>query len=149
MGTPRVPTMEDFAGFTGAHCHQLWAKVGPNWTCPGCGRSKFQILRWVKRTPGGCEPFWGWHTGLHEHHDHEIDCDRSLTPRFQPTVMCDPCNASDGNAKRSLKLPKTFSFAPAEIRQFLTVTPHGAHKIDLTKAKQIYDATPKRVSFFL
>ncbi|MCI5113700.1 MAG: hypothetical protein D3913_10405 [Candidatus Electrothrix sp. LOE1_4_5] len=56
------------------------------------------------------------------------------------TTICDQCNASDGAAKRKLKLPKNFSFSPQEIGCFVKATPHGKHKIDYEIAKAIYES---------
>ncbi|WP_202391246.1 hypothetical protein [Allopontixanthobacter sediminis] len=134
----KVPTAEEFAAFKGAHCHQLWARVGPDWICPSCRRSKFQILRWTKRFPNSDHPFLDWLAALHEHHDHARSWDGVGTARFNPTVLCDQCNAADGVAKRRLKLPENFSFTPTEIGQFVTSQPHGKHVLDLAMAERIY-----------
>ena len=136
--TPKIPTAEEFAAYRGAHYHQLWARVGPDWTCPSCKRSKFQILRWTMRFPRTAERFEDWMAGLHEHHDHARSWDGIGVARFHPTVLCDQCNAADGAAKRRLKLPEHFSFSPMEIAQFVTATPHGKHVIDLALAERIY-----------
>ena len=93
----RVPTTEEFAAYSGAHCHQLWRRVGPDWFCPCCLRSKFQILCWTQRSPGKCVPFWDWMAQLHEHHDHALEA--RFRSRFEPLIICDQCNSADGIAK--------------------------------------------------
>lgn len=100
-------------------------------------------MRWTirhsRRGVGKCSPYKDWMAGLHRHHDHaqgDVDVGRG---RFQQTVICDQCNAADGQAKRHLDLPARFSFSPSEIREFVTATPHGKHQIDLNKAKVLYD----------
>jgi len=60
--------------------------------------------------------------------------------RFPETVICDQCNSADGAAKRKLRLPKDFSFAPYEIAMFVTAIPHGKHKINFDAARAIYEA---------
>lgn len=136
----RVPTPEEFAAYKGAHCQQLWARVGPHWTCPSCRRSKFEILRWTMRFPRTAEMFEDWMAALHEHHDHARSWTGVGIVRFQPTVLCDQCNSADGAAKRRLRLPENFSFSPAEIGRFVVSTPHGKHVIDYDLADRIYSA---------
>ena len=100
-------------------------------------------MRWTKRTPHGEEPFWGWMPGLHKHHDHSKGYVDIGTGRFAAAVMCDQCNAADGLVKRRLGLPPEFSFTPAEIRQIVTPEPHNRHKIDLARARSIYESLEK------
>lgn len=138
--TVKVPSLEDFAAYRGAHCHQLWARVGPDWTCPSCRRSKFEILRWTMRFPRTVNRFEDWMAGLHEHHDHARSWTGVGKARFVPTILCDQCNAADGAAKRRLKLPENFSFSPSEIGGFVVATPHGKHAIDYGLAASIYSA---------
>lgn len=136
----RIPTAEEFAAYQGAHCHQLWKRVGPDWTCPCCHRSKFQILRWTTRFPRTPQRFDDWIAGLHEHHDHSVGWGSSENARFPRTIICDQCNAADGAAKRQLKLPANFSFSPHEISRFVTATPHGKHKLNMEVAAAIHFA---------
>ena len=135
---PKVPTAEEFATYRGAHCHQLWARVGPDWTCPSCRRTKYQILRWTTRNPGKPNRFQDWMAGLHEHHDHARSFQGVGIARFRPIVLCDQCNSADGLAKRRLALPENFSFSPDEIGRFVSATPHGRHRIDLATAERIF-----------
>ena len=136
----KVPSLKDFAAYKGAHCHQLWARVGPDWTCPSCRRSKFEILRWTMRFPRTANRFEDWMAGLHEHHDHARSWTGVGTARFLSTIICDQCNAADGAAKRRLRLPENFSFSPSEIGRFVVATPHGKHAIDYDIAASIYSA---------
>jgi len=134
----RVPTYEEYASHDGLHYHQLWAEVGPHWVCPGCGRSRFQIMRWTKRFPNSPGAFWGWVAGLQRHHCHSMEFRGNDSPRFSRTIVCDQCNATDGAVKRKFQLPKKFSFAPEEIRGFVMAIPHGKHTIDYEKALEVY-----------
>lgn len=134
----KIPTIEDFEGHDGLHYKNLWKEVGNNWFCPSCFRSKYQIMRWAKRFPNSKNAFMGWVAPLHKHHDHSAPYMRTHG-RFPMTVICDQCNAADGAAKRVLRLPRNFSFSPSEIRQFVTTTPHGKHKIHFEVAQAIYD----------
>ena len=144
MVTKKVPTIEEYRAYGGAHCFQLWRSLGETWRCQGCGRSKFEIMRWTWRTPHGREPFWGWMAGLHTHHDHAqgyVDVGRG---RFHEVVICDQCNSADAQAKRRLGLPPDFSFTPSEIRQFVTAESHGKHQIDYERARGIYESLRKQ-----
>lgn len=136
----RIPTLEEFHVYTGAHCFRLWEQVGPHWICPGCGRNKFQILRWTTRFPRSPNSFKDWMAGLHGHHDHSVPTMSNGIPRFPETIICDQCNAADGAAKRKLKLPTNFSFSPTEISAFVVPTPHGKHQINYEMANAIYQA---------
>jgi len=69
----RIPTMADFTAFGGAHCRDIYRSLQPGWTCPGCGRSTFEILRWTLRFPRTTHAFEGWVGGYHKHHDHSVD----------------------------------------------------------------------------
>lgn len=146
----RVPTMDEYLQYDGAHCRNLWRSLSEDWECPGCGRTRFQIMRWTKRyrdkdpkTGRSVDPYMGWMAALHEHHDHGVDdlpyLLQDRAERFPRTVICDHCNAADGRVKRLLKLPRDFSFSPEEIRQFVRVTPHAGHELDLARARDVYD----------
>jgi hypothetical protein len=80
----------------------------------------------------------GWVAALHRHHDHSRAFRGQGGARFPETVICDQCNVADGAVKRKLMLPKNFSFAPEEIRAFVSATPHGKHIIDYQKAHALY-----------
>ncbi|WP_432263034.1 hypothetical protein [Cupriavidus sp. TMH.W2] len=136
----RVPTMAEFLAFRGDHCHRLYAQLPQDWCCPGCARTKFQILRWTRKFPGKPHAHMGWAGGYHEHHDHGGDARqfRGRFGRFAPTVICEQCNNADTAAKRTLGLPRDFSFSPTEIRQFVVGSPHGDHLIDYDIARDIY-----------
>lgn len=134
----KAPTDAEFATYDGAHCHILWKGLPELWRCPGCNRTKREIMRWTKRQPHGKPLFWGWMAGLHQHHDHEEDPAFTFNGRFKTETICDQCNSVDGVAKRKLQLPDNFSFSPVEIRQFAAAEPHGKHKINFEKAAEIY-----------
>lgn len=164
MSKVKVPTPEDYSAYDGAHCFRLWASLADDWQCPGCGRSKFELLRWTKRyrkkdheTEKYTESYWGWMAGLHVHHDHGADYlwreffnrneshqkwrgRYTSAMRFPETTICDQCNSADGRAKRALGIRADFSFSPEEIRQFVVPTPHERHRLDLDEASRIYRA---------
>lgn len=136
----KIPTQDEFAAYKGAHCFQLWASTASDWRCPGCDRNKFELLRWTTRFPRSPKAFKDWMAGLHRHHDHSVDHFERGTRRFVETVICDQCNAADGAAKRILKLPAKFSFAPPEIRAFVVARPHGKHQINYEIARAIFES---------
>jgi len=120
---------------------RLWQGITEEWRCPGCARSRRQIMRWTTRYflkgVGKVPGYKGWMAGLHRHHDHGSP-PYSVDGRFPETVVCDQCNAADGAVRRELGLPQEFSFAPQEIARFVTSTPHGRHKVNLAIAAEIF-----------
>ena len=138
---PVGPSMDVFLAYKGAHAHQLWARVGPDWICPCCKRTKYQLMRWTKRAPNTPQQYMDWLAVLHTHHDHSVPLFERRPRRFDETVICDQCNVADGQAKRKLGLGDDFSFSPYEIAQFITATPHGRHKYDFAVARRLYEAT--------
>ena len=141
---PKIPTNENYFAYNGAHCHYLWNHIPESWRCPGCGRSKYQVMRWTNRfVKNGvrCKPYKDWIAVLHRHHDH---AKTSTTRRFNETVICDQCNVVDGAVKKKLKIYGYFSFSPSEIKQFIKATPHGRHRIDYVKAREIYERVNSR-----
>ncbi len=141
----RRPTLDEYLAFDGAHCKNIYRSLPEHWLCPGCLRTKCQVLRWTTlfpKNPAARSP--GWAGGYHSHHDHTGDkylwsgTPSSFTPRFEPTVICEQCNSADAAAKRKLKLPSEFSFSPLEIKQFVTTYPHGKHLINYRVALSIY-----------
>jgi hypothetical protein len=145
----RVPTIDDYRAFDGAHAPQKWNGHTDEWRCPACQRTKFELLRWTKRTPSTAPaPFESWLAVLVEHHDHGSDRfgydEHGMSfpkgpERFAPSIICDQCNAADGLAKRRHKLPESWSFSPEEIGEFVTATPHARHVIDYPHALKIYE----------
>lgn len=134
----RIPTEAEKLRFTGAHCRLIYASLGSEWHCPGCDRSKYELIRWTKLLPGSPYAYWGWAGGLHKHHDHG-----GMPGRFPETVVCEQCNDADKAAKRELGLPKDFSFSPAEIRGFVLATAHGWHLLNYAAARREYTGACK------
>jgi hypothetical protein len=124
------PTAAEYAAYDGLHCSSLWRELDDVWICPGCGRTKFQLLRWTRINFPAGKSYFGWCAGLHHHHDHWL-----TPPRFAEQVICDCCNWVDVFVKRRFpKMPRDFSFAPAEIRSIIVARPHLTHKIRYSDA---------------
>jgi hypothetical protein len=132
----RIPTQAEMLAFDGAHCHKLYTALCADWRCPGCGRSKYELIRWTMLFPHHPDKHPGWAAGLHMHHDHG-----AAPRRFDDTLMCEQCNSADKDAKRELGLPKEFSFSPQEIKRFVIGTPHGRHLLNYAAAAQAYAVT--------
>ncbi len=135
----KIPTYEVYQSHDGLHYRQLWNSIGDEWVCLGCGRSKFQIMKWTRRFPNTPNSFMGWVAALHKHHDHSIGLFESGQTRFPETLVCGQCNSADGTVKRKLKLPSNFSFSPQEMRTFIRATPHGKHEINYDLALTIFN----------
>ena len=138
----KIPSIQDYEQYDGAHCHNLYRQTGPNWRCPACGRSRYHVMRWTNRCSRLKGKYEGWMIGLHKHHDHSVEDINKLIKnegtRFPLTIICDQCNSADGRIKTKLHLPKNFSFSPSELRQFITPTNHGEHHINYEKAAEVF-----------
>lgn len=152
----RIPTLEDYLGFDGAHCKLLYSKVGTHWRCPCCNRSRFELLRWTMLYPKRPDRHEGWAVGLHTHHDHGRDVRpgqiglgaiRRISS-FESVVICEQCNSADGTAKKRLCLPANFTFSPSEIREFVYPTPHGKHLIRYDVTQSIFVRVTTRAPLF-
>ena len=102
---------------------------------------------------------------LHAHHDHmreyvsrrfhEISAERGkivahvraaefikravpFACAFNETIICSDCNAADGRAKRLVGAHPDFSFAPAEIAQFVIASANREHAIDANRARALW-----------
>ena len=134
----RYPTDEEYLSYDGGHCSSLWGSLGESWRCPGCQRSKREILSWKPgRTSMRVRLAPAWRTALHGHHDHQTHI--GLDARFPETVVCGACNAADGYVKVKLCLPVWFSYSPMEMSSFVTGRPHQGHLIDLAEAKMVWN----------
>src|SRR5258708_11605280 len=121
-----IPTQEDFETYRGAHTHRIWASLPPQWQCPSCGRTRFQLLTWTKSLTDSAKRVFGdyhWLAAIHEHHDHHSE-NGSHLPRFAPTFICGDCNSADGAVKRRFQLPADFSFSPQELSKFVAGRAH-------------------------
>jgi rubredoxin len=145
-------------GAVGFDMDEWWAITPPRWTCSGCGRSKLHIARPNRKGQLMCR--------LVAHHDHMGDLledlfaeisaclpqvladekaeqfakrSASVISVHEPAVVCNDCNNADAEAKRELKLPRYFSFSPAEIRQFCTAVPNQPHQIDVARARSLWE----------
>lgn len=146
----KIPTQQEYKAYDGAHCHVLFRSVSKTWRCPSCNRTKFEIMRWIKRNNG-----MGWLCGLHTHHDHSEEPyiyhgNITLTtniPRFPHTIICDQCNMVDATIKRRYSdIPRNFSFSPSELQQIIFARPHQPHVVKYLTAYRIYERVTTNVS---
>ena len=130
----KIPTEKELSEYDGAENRKAWRRIPSCWTCPVCGRTKYEILKWKKRK--GVDTLlygeFGWKFLVHRHHDHG--------ERWSgKTIICSDCNAADGIAKRILKLPSSWSFSPEELSEFVECSPYGGiERIDLDIALDIF-----------
>lgn len=144
-------------GASGLELNANWALTRKGWSCPGCSRTKKEIFR---KSPNGILL-----AKLELHHDHlweeanrrpavvagpewrdtlakgapfVVETIRAIVTRFDDALICSECNAADGKAKRALGIDTRFSFAAAEIKQFVNVGPHRDHEINLDTARDIW-----------
>jgi hypothetical protein len=137
--------------------NRWWVVTPPEWTCSVCRRPKREIARLNRRGALMGE--------LHAHHDHmreyvahrfamasanrgEIVADARATEfikraapfacAFDETVICADCNAADARAKDLVSAHPDFTFAPAEIAQFVIAAPNREHAIDASLARALW-----------
>ena len=134
----------------------LYEKPPQEWHCLGCGRSRSQIQRIGSS---------GDHVAkVVEHHDHIKDyTNASMREKFgadwiskvppgigehlnrierfvigfSPTVICEDCNNAEAKAKQLAGAQKFFSFAPSEIRRFISSSPNQKHVVDPHRVAQV------------
>lgn len=112
--------------------NKWWALTAQNWTCPSCGNGKRKIAR---KSENGILL-----AKLVSHHDHVAEIHhelrqeigevaaaekalkehikrlaRGFLARFEPTIVCEPCNNIEPEIKKCLGLPSYLSLSPWEI----------------------------------
>ncbi|GJE19502.1 hypothetical protein [Methylobacterium marchantiae] len=136
-----------------------WFETATDWQCTCCGRRKPEIVRLIE---GGTLL-----AHLHVHHDHlrehlggrlnerfgipwaknvptaarnASDHMRALVLRFLDTMVCDGCNAAEGEAKKALgrDVHRHFSFTPSEISRFVRPRANALHEVDIETARAIW-----------
>src|SRR3954465_3037499 len=154
--SPQTQQIARGLGASGFALNRWWVITSPDWTCSVCRRPKGEIARLNRRDAMMGE--------LHAHHDHmreyvdrrfhEISAERGeivadvratefikravpFACAFDETIICSDCNAADGRAKRLVGAHPDFSFAPAEIAQFVIVEPNREHAIDASRARAL------------
>jgi rubredoxin len=141
----------------------LWAMTPPTWACPGCGRTKPDLVRLNRNGALMCR--------LDSHHDHMEDAlvhafelhstsqDKVVANRlglkfakravpvvsaFDRTVVCCDCNSADTAAKAVTAAHRYLSFSAQEIRHFVRARPNAPHDIDEQAAHEIYAGVDRR-----
>lgn len=124
-----------------------YTELGPDWVCPGCGRSKIETIR---KLPGSGKLNFRFVA----HHDHMLD--EINASRFDWTIVCEDCNNLDNALKVAIRgkvakwegMPRngvysSFSFSAEELlsicghRESNTITRLSDHHIDA--ALEIYN----------
>lgn len=157
-------------GAVGVQLNATWAQLPPGWTCPCCRRPKGDLIFVSGDGVAIAQAV--------EHHDHVVgyvnhafhgelgrdwsksfpaasEVQRRLAASvigFDPTVVCEPCNHAEGQAKallwRRLGVGKAFleffSFAPDEIRRFIRPSRNAHHRIDEAALLAVFEEGRKR-----
>jgi rubredoxin len=135
---------------------EWWAMTPQTWICPGCDRSKPDLVRLNAHGELMCR--------LVEHHDHMGDAleDRfvfhsttrdevvatqlgkkfaarsaPMVSAYDNTIVCNDCNNADADAKRLVGAPRHLSFSPREIRRFINPRANEPHHIDVAVAQTV------------
>lgn len=145
--------------------NSLWIGADQKWTCPCCGRTKYEITRLGRSGQILAK--------LVVHHDHMGDAMQeafhsafanagtevaqvdgfklvermgSAFAAFTNTLICEDCNHADVLATKHINSPSYFSFSVGQIRQFIRSRAHTTHQVNYdivdqiwAKAKAAYD----------
>jgi rubredoxin len=157
--SPQTQQIAQALGAAGFALNRWWVITPPDWTCSVCRRPKRDIARLNHHGALMGE--------LHAHHDHmrdyvarrfhEVSAARgvivadadaaefikramSFVCAFDETVICADCNAADARAKHLVGAHSDFSFAPAEIAQFVIAAPNRENAIDASRARALWQA---------
>lgn len=116
-----VPSQEEFAAFMPTSGGRVWNSLESGWQCPGCGRTKFELLRYLEGK--------GWFAQIVTHKG-------KGARRGLKAKICGDCANVQGDVKTAIPgLAGEWSFTPDEIRSIIFPTAHRKHKIDLERAK--------------
>lgn len=136
----KTPPTDILSYYDGYEDHIVWSEAGADFICPACQRNKYEIMTWTKRFPNKPDrTHYDWVAKLVRHRDQTLNDPETLRPRFETAIICGQCSYAASAAKRSLGLPKNFSFSPTEIGQFVSASPHAVHKRNDVIAVAVYD----------
>jgi rubredoxin len=134
-----------------------WVLLSQDWTCPGCGRTKFELTRLDQAkhilarivehhdhmlgAPHYClySAFKGNHrSAAYDRASEQISQICRHLSAFESTLVCEDCNNVDAAAAKEIGAPPDFSFSPQQIRSFVKPLAHGSHRIDAEKLDQVW-----------
>lgn len=140
--------IKDHHGVDDFEMNSHWIGSCQDWTCPCCGRSKFQVSRLGKKQQILAK--------LVIHHDHmgealqaafhaafvrsgtdieQIDGFRLVErmghafAAYEEVLVCEDCNNADADAKKLVAAPPYFSFSIGQIRRFIQSGEHQPHRV--------------------
>lgn len=122
------PTQEDIRNAINRSRKQTDHLNLEQWTCPGCLRSKSEIVRFHS------DKTWGF--TIVRHHDHGVHPIEKKNGRFAVILICEECNKVDAKIKmkgRDIISHKDWSFSVEEISSLIIAKPHSRHQIDIDK----------------
>jgi hypothetical protein len=159
IDSPMSRRIKAFHGCDEIDMNSNWICSSQAWTCPCCGRDKFQISRIGSQRQIVAK--------LVVHHDHMGDAlqtafysefeaagtntaqveGRRLVERmgvafaaYEEVLVCEDCNNADTKALKLVGKPIFFSFSPGQIRQFIHSRSHSSHEIDVDAAVRLWQA---------
>jgi hypothetical protein len=137
---------------------ETWLSAPDDWICPGCGRSKFDIVRVTKKGERGFLVRHHCHSNEKWGYSSNVNNDRHYR-RFDTILVCEDCNFVDSRVKNKFNtfwtekgrnenegsfginleiIPSRFSFSPSEISKMIVSRPRERHLLSYEIAWSIF-----------
>lgn len=164
--SPLSKRIRSFHGSDALELNSNWIGTPQAWLCPCCGRDKFRLSRRGQKRQVLAK--------LVIHHDHmgevlkasfrtALETFGTQAPQesgfglaarigkafaaFEEILVCEDCNNADTAAKKLVEAPRSFSFTPGQIRDFVRVRDHAPHEIDGEAVVRIWHAAKPTYEF--
>lgn len=119
---------------------KFWARVGPEWTCDCCGRTRYQCVRPSKQTP------WVFEVKS------KVLYDPIIEEGYSYVEMCEDCsNVAKHLARETLDTVQADLYHPseivalAELQDLIKPRPHSPHGIDNAKVDRLLPTLIARI----
>ncbi|WP_426336989.1 hypothetical protein ACN9MY_06180 [Pseudoduganella sp. R-31] len=137
----KIPTPGQIEHVAKVTSHKRWNSVADDWRCPGCGRSKSQIVRPTKQST------WALPIASKYYRD------TSDKQGYSTQAACDDCgNAAINIVKEAVVVAKvvveTYSRLVGldEIAEFVIPKPHSGHRFDNDQASEVVQRIAVRLN---
>jgi hypothetical protein len=139
---PKVPTFGEIEHVAKVTSRKRWDLVPDDWHCPGCNRSKRQIVRPTKQS--------AWAFPIAQKLYRDVSSER----RCSTHAACDDCgNAAIAIVKEAVRIADveveayTRQVDLRELALIVRARPHGSHRFDNDAADALVGTLVKRLSY--